>query len=96
VIACLSKGETGPNSLLEAGACGKPAISVRVGIAPELIKHNYNGLLIERTQKSLENALRKIYQDKKLLKEMGRRMRSRVLIDWTCQKNIQGYRRVLD
>lgn len=96
VITCLSKGETGPNQLLEAGACGKPAVSVRVGIAEELIKNNRNGILIERNKQALEKALRKLYENKKLLKSMGKRMRQEVLKNWTLDKNIKGYKKVFD
>ena len=96
VITCLSKGETGPNSLLEAGACGKPAVSVRVGVAPELIKNGKTGILIERSQKSLERALKKLHGDKRQLKRMGRQMRQEILKNWTCQKNIDAYRQIFD
>ncbi len=96
VITCLSKNETGPNSLLEAGACGKPAVSVRVGIAETLIKDGENGLLIERNQKSLEMALKKLYENKKLLKQMGQSMRKEILKNWSCQKNINTYRQIFD
>lgn len=91
VITCLSRGETGPNSLLEAGACGKPAVSVRVGVAEELIKDDLNGILIERNQKSLEEALKKLHKQKKLIKTMGQRSRQEILKNWTCEKNIKTY-----
>jgi glycosyltransferase involved in cell wall biosynthesis len=96
VITCLSKGETGPNSLLEAGACGKPAVSVRVGVAEELIKNDFNGLLIERNEQALEKALRKLYNDKKHLKLMGQRMRQEVLKNWTRDKNISSYKKIFN
>lgn len=96
LITCLSKNETGPNSLLEAGACGKPAISVKVGVAEELIKNHGNGLLIERSQKSLEKALRQLYNDKEELKRMGRRMRQEILKNWTCERNIRAYKKIFD
>ncbi|MFA5248273.1 MAG: glycosyltransferase [Patescibacteria group bacterium] len=94
VITCLSKGETGPNSLLEAGACAKPAISVRVGVAEELIKNNYNGLLIKRSKQALEKALKKLYDNKKQLNLMGQRMRQEVLKNWTRDKNINIYKKI--
>lgn len=96
IITCLSKAETGPNSLLEAGACGKPAVSVKAGIASELIKSGHNGFLINRDRKSLENALRQLYQNKNLAKKMGRRTRLEIKKNWTCEKNIKPYQKIFD
>lgn len=96
VITCLSQGETGPNSLLEAGACGKPAVSVKVGVAPELIKNGQNGILIERNQESLEKALKKLHGDRARLKKMGQQMRQEILKNWTCERNIHAYRQIFD
>ncbi len=94
VNTCLSKGETGPNSLLEAGACAVPSISVDTGIASELIKNNWNGIIIKRNQKALENALRKLYENRNLAKTMGERTKQIVLKEWTCEKNIQTYQKI--
>ena len=48
-----SRQECGPSSILEAMTCGVPVISTSVGMASELIEHDYNGLLndIEDTDK---------------------------------------------
>jgi glycosyltransferase involved in cell wall biosynthesis len=96
VITCLSKGETGPNSLLEAGACGKPAISVKVGVAPELIKNNINGFLIERNEQALEKKLRELYEDKNKLELMGQRMRKEILENWDLKENIKDYKKIFN
>ncbi len=94
VITCLSKGETGPNSLLEAGACGKPAVSVNVGVAKELISDHVNGLLIQRNQQALEKALRKLYDNKNNLKRMGQKMQKEILRNWSLKKNINCYKQI--
>lgn len=96
VITCLSKAETGPNSLLEAAACGIPAITVNVGVASELIINNDNGIIIKREQKSLEDALRKLYDDRNLIQKMGKKIRLKIVKDWTCDKNIKEYKKVFD
>lgn len=46
-----------PNSILEAGSCGIPIISTRVGIAPELVDHLQSGYFIEPTEESLKDRL---------------------------------------
>jgi glycosyltransferase involved in cell wall biosynthesis len=43
-----SREEGGPKALLESLACGVPLVSTKVGMAPELIKHNENGYLVEQ------------------------------------------------
>lgn len=40
-----SREEGGPKGILEAFACGIPLISTRVGMAPDLVEHERNGLL---------------------------------------------------
>lgn len=94
VITCLSKAETGPNTLLEAGACGIPSISTQVGVAPELIKNGFNGWIIERNKGALEKVLKKAYREKNKLKIMGRKTRQKILKDWTCDKNIKIYDKI--
>lgn len=42
-----SREEGGPKAVLEALATGVPLVSTRVGLAPDIIQHNYNGLLAE-------------------------------------------------
>src|SRR4030043_387575 len=48
------------NGLLEAGSCGLPIISSRVGIADSLIIDGENGILCDRNVNELVNALQKI------------------------------------
>ncbi len=47
VLICTSLYEGCPLPVLEAASCGKPVISTRVGIVPELIKHGHNGYIID-------------------------------------------------
>ena len=44
---CVSYNEGTPNPALEAGSCGVPIISTKVGNIPEIIKKNVNGFFIE-------------------------------------------------
>jgi glycosyltransferase involved in cell wall biosynthesis len=75
VVASAFEGT--PNPLLEAMAMGRPAISTRVGLAPKLIEHGVNGLLIERDEDALVQALQFMAtREPAELAKMGRRARS--------------------
>ncbi|MDP6771353.1 MAG: glycosyltransferase [Anaerolineales bacterium] len=52
VIVCCSETEGGPRTLAEGMSCGNFPVSFNVGIAPEIIEHETNGLLVE--EKSIE------------------------------------------
>ena len=74
-----------PNSLIEALASGLPSISSNVGIIPDYIKHNLNGLLIEPKNKLiLEKAIEKTINDinlKKILSKNGVELAERFFSD---------------
>jgi glycosyltransferase involved in cell wall biosynthesis len=59
VLICTSLFEGCPLPVLEAAACGKPVISTRVGIVPELIEHGKNGYIVDpvRTNSDIKDAL---------------------------------------
>lgn len=64
--------ESFSTSLVEASMLGLPIITTNVGGNPEIIKDNKTGLLVEaRNVESLYKAMEKMYQDKKLRKELG-------------------------
>jgi glycosyltransferase involved in cell wall biosynthesis len=52
VLICTSLWEGCPLPVLEASSCGKPVISTKVGIIPELISHAVNGYKIEPPRKA--------------------------------------------
>jgi len=91
VLICVSKAETGPNTVLEAGACKVAIISTKVGIVEEIIKDNYNGLIINRNQKSLEESLKKLYNNKKLKNKLANNLYNKIIKDHTFKKNIKSY-----
>ncbi len=57
VIACSSEAEGDPRPLIEGMACGCFPVTTDVGIAPEIISHGINGLIIERTAAAFTDAL---------------------------------------
>jgi hypothetical protein len=80
---CTSRVEGGPHSLLEASACGIPVISTRVGIAPELIRHGFNGLLIDRSIEAIQEAVTGLRDMPDLRADMGAHAREAVEQGWT-------------
>jgi glycosyltransferase involved in cell wall biosynthesis len=88
---CTSRTEGGPHSLLEASACGIPIISTRVGIAPELITHGHNGLLIDRSIQSIQDAVLRLRDNTDLRLEMGAYARQAIEQGWTWDKQAQNY-----
>jgi glycosyltransferase involved in cell wall biosynthesis len=77
--------------LLEAAACGIPLISTQVGIAPQLIRGNENGFLIERNIKAIRNAIIKLRDNRDLRIAMGKRARETVENAWNWDLQAQNY-----
>ena len=88
---CTSRTEGGPHSLLEASACGIPILSTRVGIAPELIGQDHNGLFIERSIESIREAVVKLRDRPDLRVAMGARARHVIEQGWTWDRQAQNY-----
>ena len=80
---CASRTEGGPHPLLEASACGIPVISTRVGIAPELIEQNVNGILVERSVSSIREAIICLRDNQDLRIELGKHSRKTIEEKWT-------------
>ena len=49
VFICSSKQETGPTTILESMACATPVISYDVGVVPEIVKNNENGIICSKS-----------------------------------------------
>lgn len=71
VLICMSRTETGPLPVLEAMACGTPVISTRVGMVPEVISHQENGILIDRNIQSLVTWLNYFANNREELQSLG-------------------------
>ncbi|MHB1426119.1 MAG: glycosyltransferase family 4 protein [Gemmataceae bacterium] len=71
--------ENFPYALLEAMACGVPAVGTRCGGLPELIEDGVSGLVIPPADATaLIEALCRLLQDAELQRRMGRAARQRV------------------
>lgn len=66
-----SRAEGGPKAILESMATGVPIVSTKVGMASDIIKENYNGLLAEiEDEKVLSEKAARIIEDKKLTERL--------------------------
>jgi hypothetical protein len=90
-LVCASRTEGGPHPLLEASACQVPVISTLVGLAPELIDHGKNGLLIDRTVEAIRDAVIRLRDDRELRLQMGRRAREIVEARWNWDVQARHY-----
>ncbi|MDY6864174.1 MAG: glycosyltransferase family 4 protein [Thermodesulfobacteriota bacterium] len=88
---CSSRTEGGPHPLLEASSCGIPVISTKVGIAPELIEENVNGILIERSVPAIRDAIIRLRDNRELRLFMGRQARKTIEERWTWDIQAQNY-----
>jgi glycosyltransferase involved in cell wall biosynthesis len=91
VYICTSRTEGGPHPLLEASSCGIPVISTKVGIAPDLIENNKNGLLIEQSIVSIQNAVTLLRDNPDHRQNMAIHAREVIEQSWTWDIQAQHY-----
>ncbi|MFC1907127.1 glycosyltransferase family 4 protein [Chloroflexota bacterium] len=66
-----SRAEGGPKAIAEAIAAGIPLVSTKVGMAPDIVKDDYNGLLAEiEDVEALSEQTRRIIEDKELANQL--------------------------
>ena len=71
--------EGNPKVLLEAMSCGLACIGTNVYGIKNIIKHKENGYLCETNANSINNAIKKLYDDKELRNNIGTHARKFVL-----------------
>jgi len=72
-----------------------PIISTKCGAIEEMVTDGESGLLIERNEKSLIEALEKI-KDEKLRSDMGNKFHEEIITNWTWEKRIDGFRKMFE
>ncbi len=63
ILVVASETEGTPNTALEAAACGCTVVSTRVGNMPELLRHNENGIVVDRDLEDLYEGVRQAVTD---------------------------------
>jgi len=93
-----SIADTLPNVIIEAMACGTPAIGFDVGGIPEIIQDGVNGMIVKETSSSdLAYALDYIQKDSKLLDQNSRRFcRESVEINYDYLQQANKYKQIFN
>ena len=96
VLCIASTAEGGPLPLLEAMACGCLVVSTAVGIAPELIEHGKNGLIVPRTPADFRSALEWCRHNREWIRQQGRANAVAMQEGRTWDRVAPGWKKVLD
>jgi glycosyltransferase involved in cell wall biosynthesis len=70
-----SRSEGGPRSALEAMGMGMPVIATPVGVMPEVIEDNVNGLFTDGSKGDLRRKIMRLIADERLRDRMGEEAR---------------------
>ena len=89
VFISVSTRESFGVAVLEAAACGVPAITSNVGGLPEVNQNNYTGYVIPPNDpEKLANSIFKLFKDKNLKDQMEENARDRVAKQFNWNKNV--------
>jgi len=81
VCASTPGQDCGPNPPMEAGLCGTPVVTTRVGQIGEMVVDGENGIVVERTVEAIRNALEQL-RDVRERERLGRAAASSFLDRW--------------
>jgi glycosyltransferase involved in cell wall biosynthesis len=97
VFAMSSRYEGFPNALLEAMACGVPAIATDCPSGPSEILEGKVGILVPMNDaKMLSDAVRKVLQDTALRDHLAREGRRRVEERYSLDRMVKAYERLFE
>ncbi len=86
-----------PLAILEAGACGLPAIATRHGGIPDVISDGINGFLIEQgDEAAMAKKMLELATNAALAEKMGREARRRIESGYTEQKYLEAIRALIE
>ena len=92
IIVVPSKAEAGGNVLLEAMGFSKPVICSDTGAFPEIVTHNYNGLMAEyENVDDLTSALYKLIKNKNLCKHLGENAKKTIQKKFNFNNTVKHY-----
>ncbi len=74
---------------LESMACGTPVIGIREGGVRETVIHGKTGLLVDRDDQELADAIIRLMEDKDLYDHLSKNCREYILKNWTWEKSVR-------
>ncbi|HEU4753287.1 MAG TPA: glycosyltransferase family 4 protein, partial [Armatimonadota bacterium] len=93
VFAMFSRWEGLSNALLEAMACGLPAVVGNVSGMADVVQHGRSGLLVDaETPGAIREALSALVRDAAARQAMGQAARERVQRDFSLERTVQKLR----
>lgn len=82
--------ENFPLTIVEAFACGKPVVASRLGVMADIVEDNKTGMLFEPgNAEDLANAIKRLWEDEALCREIGQNARAEFEKKYTAEKNIK-------
>jgi glycosyltransferase involved in cell wall biosynthesis len=92
VFLYTSETEGLPNVLLEAASCCVPIVATNVGGNPEVVRDNFNGILVEpKAPASVAAAALRLNGSPELRREMGARGRQRVCSEFSVEAMVNAH-----
>jgi hypothetical protein len=84
VYVCMSRpgDDAGPRPPIEAGLCGVPVITTAAGQIGEMVQHEKNGLIVERSVEALKQAIVRLKGDGVLRRRLQEAVRESFLQRW--------------
>lgn len=71
LVICNSRHEGAPNGVIEAGLCGTPILTTKVGQIQEMVEDYKNGIFIDRSQKDIEEKISILMNDEVLYNQLS-------------------------
>ena len=95
VLILPSESEGLPNVVIEAMACGTPALTTRVGGIPQLVEDGANGFILpNREPETIASELSEIHQ-KSEIESISRAASSTVHSEYSREKAVERYRNIV-
>jgi len=95
VVCIASSADTGPSLFAEASLSKVPSISTKIGFPKMVIQNGENGIFVGRDKEEMKSAIKKLYQDRDLLKSFSMRIKEDYLEKLNNQKSVNNLKRLL-